>query len=123
MTTRILPHAEWGKLRGTEVEPLIPGLNPLLTHVLVVEDAADMIIGTWVLVYLPHVECFWIDPTHRGKAGVAARLLREMRRLLHVCGVGCPITGSATPEMTAMITRLGGVKLPGEHFALPLGVQ
>ena len=122
MTTRLLPPAEWNKLTGTEVESLVPGLNPLLTHVLVVEDGAE-IIGTWVLVYLPHVECFWVAPEHRKKAGVAARLLREMQRLTRICGAPAPITGSVSPEVTAFIERLHGVKLPGEHFSLPLGVQ
>jgi alkylation response protein AidB-like acyl-CoA dehydrogenase len=120
MTTRILPPEEWHRLTGTEVESIVPGLDPAQTAVLVVEDGAA-IIGTWVLLRMVHVECFWIAPAHRGKAGVAARLLRTMRGLLPAWGSTCPITGSVTPEMTSMIERLGGIKLPGDQFALPMG--
>lgn len=119
-TTRILPPSEWHRLAGTEVESIVPGLVPEHTAVLVVErDGA--IVGTWVLMRMAHVECFWVAPQHRGKAGVAGRLLRSMRGLLHEWGVSAPITGSVTPEVTSMIERLGGIRLPGEHFALPLG--
>lgn len=121
MTSRILPATEWHRLTGTEVERIVPGLDPTRTAVLVVEDG-DQIIGTWVLLLMAHVECFWIAPDHRGKAGVAARLLRGMRALLQGWRAPCPLTGSVTPEMTSMIERLGGVKVPGDHFALPLGV-
>jgi hypothetical protein len=120
LTTRILPPTEWHRLTGTEVESIVPGLDPAHTAVLVVEDG-DAIIGTWVLLRMVHVECFWIAPAHRGKAGVAARLLRSMRALLPAWGSRCPITGSVTAEMTSMIERLGGIKLPGDQFALPMG--
>lgn len=119
MTSRVLPPEEWHRLAGTEVEPIVPGLDPAQTAVIVVEDAGA-IVGTWVLLRMAHVECFWIAPERRGKAGVAARLLRSMRSLAQTWGVPCPITGSVTPEMSDMIRRLGGIPLPGEHFALPM---
>lgn len=121
MTSRILPPSEWHRLVGTEVESIVPGLVPEKTAVLVVEDAGQ-IIGTWVALRMEHVECFWIAPEHRGKAAVAGRLLREMRAVLGSWSAPCPLTASVTPEMTAMIERLGGIRLPGEHFALPMGV-
>lgn len=119
MTSRILPPEEWHRLAGTEVESIVPGLDRTHTAVLVVEDDGT-IVGTWVLMRMAHVECFWIAPDRRGKAGVAARLLRSMRALVQAWGVSCPITGAVTPEMSAMIRRLGGIPLPGEHFALPM---
>lgn len=119
MTTRVLPPEEWHRLTGTEVESIVPGLDPAQTAVLVVEDG-DAIIGTWVLLRMAHVECFWIDPAHRGKAGVAARLLRSMRALTRRWGTPCPLTAAVTPDVAQMIERLGGIRLPGEHFALPM---
>lgn len=119
LTSRVLPAAEWGRLAGTEVESIVPGLTPEHTAVLVVEQDGE-IVGTWVLLRMAHVECFWVAPAHRGKAGVAARLLRSMRGLLGEWGVRAPITGSVSPDVTSMIERLGGIRLPGEHFALPL---
>jgi len=120
MVTRILPETEWSRLAGTEVESIVPGLDPQKCAVVVVEDDGK-IIGTWVLLMMAHVECFWIAPDHRKRGGVAARLLRSMRSVLRQYGItAAPITASMTTEMSEMIARLGGVKLPGEHFALSL---
>ena len=122
MTSRILPPEEWHRLTGTEVESIVPGLDPAYTAVLVVEDAGR-IVGTWVLMRMAHLECLWIAPDRRGKIGVAAKLLRSMRTVAAAWGVTCPITASVTPEVSAMIRHFGGLPLPGEHFALPLGGQ
>lgn len=120
MTSRVLPPDEWHRLAGTEVESIVPGLDPAQTAVLVVEDDGS-IVGTWVLLRMAHVECFWIAPDRRGKSGVFRHLLRHMRAIAHSWGVPCPITGAVTPEVSEMIRRLGGIPLPGEHFALPMG--
>jgi hypothetical protein len=120
MTTRILPPDEWHKLQGTEAEPIVPGLDPVDTRVLVVEQDGE-IIGSWVMLRMVHVECVWIAPAHRGKAGVLARLLSGMTSLAKAWRTRSVITGSIDPRVSRMIRRLGGLPLPGEHFALPVG--
>lgn len=120
MTSRILPPSEWARLAGTEAEPIVPGLDPATTAVVVVEDAGQ-IIGAWLALRMTHVECLWVAPAHRGRAGVVRRLLRTMRDVVTQWGTPCPVTGAVTPEMSDMIRRMGGIPLPGEHFALPLG--
>src|SRR3990167_9526559 len=120
MTTRVLPPEEWHRLVGTEVESIVPGLVPEHTQVLVVEQDGA-IVGTWAVLRLVHVECLWIAPAHRRKAGVAARLLRAMVQAAERWRTPSVWTGSMSPEVTSMIQRLGGIPIPGEHFAIPIG--
>lgn len=120
MTIRCLPPEEWPKLAGTEAESVWPGLNPADARVLVVEDAGA-IIGTWVLMRVVHAECIWIAPSHRGKAGVLSKLLRGMRGLTRAWNTPSVFAGSMTEGMSAMIRRIGGIPVPGEHFAIPTG--
>lgn len=120
MTTRMLPPEEWDRLTGTEVESIVPGLVPEHTQVIVVEQDGA-IVGTWVLLRLVHVECLWIAPAHRRKASVAGRLLRAIVEAAQRWGTRSVWTGSLSPEVTSMIQRLGGIAIPGEHFAIPVG--
>lgn len=122
MTTRLLPPEEWHRLAGTEVETVAPELDPVDTRVIVVEDHGE-IVGTWVLLRVVHAECLWIAPSHRGKASVLGRLLAGMRSLAQAWGVRSVVTASLTDEVTGMIMKRGGVPLPGQAFALPVGVD
>ena len=88
-------------------------------EVLVVEDGGD-IVGCWSVYRLPHVECVWVDPKHRGRGVVFRRLLSGMRTLVHAQGVEVVQTGALNTEegevVAAMLTKLGAVELPGRHF-------
>lgn len=119
MITRILDPSEWHRLAGTEAEPLVPHLQPMETRVLVVEDGSE-IVGAWVLLRLVHAECVWIAPSHRGRGRVAAKLLSGMRSLARLWGSKAVLTASASPDVDALIGKLGGVEVPGRHFALPV---
>ncbi len=119
MTSRILPPDEWPKLAGTEAEALWPKL-PHSAQVLVVEDAGR-IVGTWILMTQVHAECVWIAPDHRGSLGVVKRLLRGMRDLAASLGVSAVLTGACSDDVRNLIQRLGGTKLPGDAYVLPLG--
>lgn len=119
MKTRILPPDEWSKLDGTEAGPAWRYLNPENTQVIVVEDA-DRIVGTWLMVRIVHAECIWIAPDYRGVFGVAKRLLKGMREIATAWGVDRVVTGSLTPHVTDLISRLGGTPMPCESFVLPV---
>lgn len=119
MTSRVLPVEEWPRLRGTEAETLWPHLDPTMAQVLVVEDGGE-IVGTWVLVKMVHAECVWIAPAYRGSFGVAKRLLVGMRRLALACGVKTVWTSAMSDHVRSLIGTLQGVRLPGEHYVLPL---
>jgi hypothetical protein len=122
VTTRLLPPEEWHRLAGTEAEGIVPALDPVDARVLVVEDQGA-IVGTWVLMRIVHAECVWIAPSHRGKASVAGRLLAGMRSLARIWGSQTVWTCALTDDVAGMVTKLGGVTLPGRHFALPVGVK
>lgn len=122
MTSRVLPQAEWDRLAGTEVAPIVAGLDPENTQVLVIEQDGQ-IVGTWAIVRLVHVECVWVHPDHRGKASVAARLLAGMRVLARRWGATGVWTGAVSPDVEALIEKLGGLPVPGAQFVIPLGVS
>src|SRR4029077_20633639 len=84
VTSRVLPRAEWDRLKGTEAETVCP-LLPESAQVLVVEDGTA-IAGCWVLLPVLHVECLYVAPEHRKKPSVARRLLAGMRRLVRESG-------------------------------------
>lgn len=119
MTTRILPREEYPRLAGTELEAVWPTL-PEGAAVLVVEEDGQ-IVGCWAAFLVAHVEGVWIAPEHRGRGGVARRLLVGMRRtLVETFGATGALTGAMTDDVRALLARLGATKLPGDHYALPL---
>lgn len=116
MTTRTLPREEFGRLVGTELEAVAPILPPAAT-VLVVEDAGQ-IVGCWALFPVWHAEGLWIAPAHRGKGGVARRLLAGLRTAAHAQGARAVATAATDERVESMLDRLGAVALPGVHFSM-----
>lgn len=121
MTSRELPRAEWNRLVETEIGPAL-SLLPSDTRMLVVEQDAT-ILGAWAVIRYVHVEGVWIAPTHRKRGAVAACLLRAMKATAREMGARAVLTAALTDEVRALCTHLGGVQLPGDHFAIPIGGQ
>ncbi len=119
MTKRVLKRREYSRLKGTELEEVYAGLSKD-SKVIVVEDEGE-IVGTWALIPYYHVECFWISEKHRKLGGVAKGLFQFMFGLLRSMGVKSVWTASVDEKVDKFIIRLGAVKLPGNHFALPIG--
>ena len=122
MNARILPPEEWPRLVGTEAEAAWPYFNPEHTKILVVEEDGE-IIGTWTAVQVVHAECIWVAPSHRGSFGVWKRLLRGMRDMATAWGANRVLTASASPEVTNLILKWGGVPVPCETFVLQIAAQ
>jgi len=122
MTRRELPRSEWGRLVGTELEQLAlqPELLPADTRIVVVEDAAGEIVGSWAGIRYVHFEGICIAPAHRRRGRVLAHLLAGMRDIAQSWGVGAVLTGADTQEVADLITGYGGQELPGRHFVLPV---
>jgi len=118
MIARILPVEEYPRLTGTEAEQLWPHL-PESARVIVVEDNG-CIVATWTLMQMVHAECIWIAPTHRGSFGVVRRLLGKMRETASEWGVAKVITASLSPYVSNLIRRIGGIRIEGESFLLPI---
>jgi hypothetical protein len=120
MTSRVLPPAEWPRLAGTELETLVPYLNPETTTVFVVQDVDGAIVGCWSLVPFLHAEGLWIRPEHRKSAGVFRRLLATMRKTLAERHEGAVWTSSMSDEVAAIVAASGGVPIPGTHYVIPV---
>lgn len=120
MTSRILPAADWSLLEGTEMESLVPHLDPHTSRVIVVQDDDGTILGCWGGFPLWHGEGIYIAPDHRGKAGVARLLLEGMRQIAENSGYRSIVTASLNPDVDRMLEKLGAVPVPGTHYVLPL---
>lgn len=119
MTSRVLPVAEWGRLVGTELELALPYLPPD-TQIVVIEDAVT-IVGCWAILRYVHVEGVWIHPDYRRQGAVARRLLSMMGWVARQAfGAQVVITGADTDDVAGLITRLGGHRLPGTHYVIPV---
>jgi hypothetical protein len=119
ITSRVLPVAEWTRLAGTELELALPYL-PLDAQIVVIEDDAT-IVGCWAVVRYVHVEGVWIHPEYRRQGAVARRLLGIMGWVARsVFGAQVVITGADSDEVAGLITRLGGQRLPGTHYVIPV---
>lgn len=121
MTTRLLPEEEWPRLKGTELESVWPILQGENAKVIVVEEgegASAKIVGTWAVYPMIHCEGVWIDESHRGKAGVARRLIAAMKEEVTKFGARGMITAAINDEVAKMINALGGVEIPGRAFVV-----
>ena len=119
LTTRELPHAEWHRLAGTELESVWPTVNPESSAVIVVEDDGQ-IVGAWMVLTVVHAEGVWIAPSYRNGGAVARRMLRGLRDVLARAGVAGVVTGAKDDMVAGYLGRLGAVPVPGPQYYLPL---
>jgi hypothetical protein len=119
---RILPPDDWPRLAGTELEQVWPLLDPTGAIVVVVEDAAGMIIGCWSLIPYLHAEGVWVHPAHRQRAAVAKRLIHATVNAARATGATSVMTTALTPAVAQLLTHhLGAIRLPGEMYAFGVG--
>lgn len=121
MTSRILPFEEWHLLPDS-LDPILVGMRPGVSRVLVVEDQGA-IVGHWLLFPVLHAECIYIAPAYRKTGGVARRLLRLLKHGARSLGFDRVWTASDSPDVTALLAhpRLGGVPVPALPVILPVG--
>lgn len=121
MTTRILPRAEYFRLIGTELQDVRDRL-PASACVVAVEDDDGELVGCWALMPVFHAEGVWIAERERKRGRVALRLLRAMSEAAQAAGSLAVFTAATDETVGGLIERLGGQKLPGDHFLMPVGV-
>lgn len=119
MITRQLPRDEWPRIAHTEIGPALAVLPPDDTRILIVEEANE-VLGSWALIRYLHVEGVWVHPDHRKRGRVAAHLLKGMTDLAHAWGQSVVLTAALTDDVRTLIAHLGGERLPGDHYAIPL---
>ena len=118
MTTRVLPYAEWPRLVGTEAEAVWPYLDPLKSHVVVLENDGE-IIACHVLMQVLHADCLWTHPAHRTPAmtrALWAATQAEARRL----GATSLATAANDDRVKRLLAYIGATKLEGEHYVIQM---
>jgi hypothetical protein len=120
LTSRELPPTEWPRLDGTELERMWPVLDPDHATVVVVEDEAGMIVGTWAVMAVVHAEGFGVSLAHRQDSRVLRLLMKTGHRVMARLGIASFVTAASTPEMATYLTRLQGIELPARFFTVPL---
>lgn len=114
MKARVLPREEWDRLAGTEAGgPLPESARP------VVIERDGQILACHVLMPLWHVEGLWVHPDHR-KSTVGGRLWAAVKREAEAVGAAAVLTAALDDEVRALIAHVDGVKLPGEHYVIPV---
>ena len=116
MTTRILPYSEWPRLIGTEAEAVWPHLDPLKSHVVVLEKDGE-IIGCQILMSVLHAECMWTHPNHR-TANVTRALWAATQAEARRMGARSLATAANDARMTRLLAYVGATKLDGEHYVI-----
>lgn len=119
MTSRQLPQSEWPRLVGTELAYLAewPEDQPHAVVVYVVEEA-HQILACWARMTTEHVEGVWIHPD--AGSGVTRRLLVTMLEGLQADGLTQVLTQSLTPEVDALLEKLGASPLPGRSWLISI---
>lgn len=121
MTSRLLPPTEYDRLAGTLLEHVVSDLDPVLTRVMVVEDAGA-VVGCFVLTPLWHAEGLWIAPDHPRRAGIARRLWTGLHRLVQAFHVRSVMTAAMDERVVQFWERAGAVPLPAmTHLIVPEG--
>lgn len=121
MRTRALPREQWDeRLQGTELE-VAHAFLPAGSTVLVVEDDEDgTLLACWSLMPCWHAEGVWVAPSHRGRGGVARRILRAMMFAAKQVGAESLFTSALTDDVATIISNLEGRELEGRHFVIPV---
>ncbi|MCC6417229.1 MAG: GNAT family N-acetyltransferase [Gemmataceae bacterium] len=120
----MLPPEEWHRLpddaaRAPNGQIVWRFLDPATTSIQVVE-AEGRIVGTVALMQVVHAEVLWIDPAYRRQGGVMRRLLAGLYRGARDRGASVVWAGALVEDMVALLYRLGGVKVPGFSYLLPV---
>ena len=119
MTTRILPPDEWHRLSETEAGTEWQRFDPAHAQVLVAEREG-VIVGCWVLLTIPHVECLWIAPSERGRSSVGRRLLSSMRLMARAMGAHWVWTAAVSEDVRQLLEHVGARKLNGDHYVMSM---
>jgi hypothetical protein len=123
MTHRILLPSEYDRLRGMDLDVLLPHL-PADACVLVVEDETGAVVACTSFFPMWHLECTEIRSTHRGRSSVVRHLLAGIRETAADLGVTRVLTAATDDQIRAYLTRLHAEPLPeATHYVWPLGKE
>lgn len=122
MNTRTLPPAEWSRLTGDGWRAMLPHVRPDDVEIVVVEDDGR-IVASWAVMRVVHLEGLWIDPDYRGRVGVARRLFVATLAAARRWTSGWAMTGAASDDVRAMLTKVGALPVPMDSYVMPIGAE
>lgn len=117
-TVRLLPFEEWDRL---DTFPIMANgyPDPNTTAIMVAEDEAGEIVGTWCAITPIILEGLWVREDHR-KGLTAGRLLYGMKAFLKDLNMISAYTLVQTPEVLALAEKAGFERIPGDFLKLEL---
>lgn len=115
---RELPAEEYPRLAGMPLGQALP--HPDSSAVAVVE-VDGRIVATWAAMTTIHLDGCYIEPEYRGHPAVTKALITALFTLLTSRGVPAALTITQSPEVDALIARLGATPIPGQLWLLPIG--
>lgn len=119
MIARILGPEEWADSK-TPAVPLLKYTDPR-NAALVVVEREGVIVASVAALQVTHFEGFWVDEKHRGNPGIMRAMLRQATALAKARGESWIMAGAADDRMSEFCTRLGGVKLHTDLYAMWVG--
>lgn len=123
MKARILDPSEWDEINVGALPEVMKYCNPRDLDVVVVERDVE-IVASVLFMRVPHFESLWIDPKHRGNAGVFRALIRQAFELPRAAADTWVLADAADEDecMRSICERLQGTELPRRFFALPVPI-
>lgn len=118
MTDRELPREEWSRLANSSLGPFLAQFPDSVT-ILVVEDAAGVIVGHVAVLPMYHAECAWIAEPYRRTGVVARKLWKGIGRVLQSRGCTSAFMGAADAQMRSLLSKRG-TKVPAEEYVICL---
>lgn len=112
---RVLPPEEFSKLYGL---PLYDTVIHSQALVVVVEEYG-VVIATWAVLNVFHLEGAWIAPAYR-KTSVAGRLVGEMFDALRTTGIPEVLTITQADDTAQLAQHLGGQPVQGQLWIIPV---
>lgn len=122
MRTRVLPPEEWSRLTLEQVPSVLPCIRPEEMEVIVVEDG-DRIVACVSVMRMTHLDGVWVAPEYRGNAGVGRRLLRGMRESAERWCESFLAAGASNEHAENLIEKMGGIRMPMDHYVIPVGAR
>lgn len=116
ITSRILPRAEWPRLRETGAEMILAQAAAKDGAVLV-EECGDQIVGCAVVFTAVHIDAVWVHPAFR-TGRVALRLWRGIRQAVAACGVTAAWVHPSTTRMQMFCAA--AVHQPNDHYVMEM---
>lgn len=119
---RVLPLAEWDRLRALPPFVALGGLPDPQATVQVVEDATGRIVASWIAVPFTHLEGVWVDPDLQ-HSRVPLLLLKATIATLQAAGVQVAFTLAPDADVQRLAEHAGFEPTPGVLMGLDLARQ